>query len=138
MGKCNDSKFDLHHISGRGIIQIDPNCTLKTASYIIQAHKAKRITAYKIITPTIGSSLLTKEDVKNLSIIKQLKLASLDPIIIHDRTQLNELARDARLLSYKADQKLTLEKVNYDNSFNSIFPGILWRIYLLSCLTGYS
>lgn len=80
-----------------------------------------------------------------------MKIASLDPIIIHDQSQLTDLARDARLLSHKANQKLTLEKANYDNSFNSIFSGfitsglvilivgsciacILWRINLLSCL----
>lgn len=151
--KCDDNKFDLYHISGRGTIQIDPNCTLKTASYIIQSHRTKRITAAEIITPTIGTPPLTKEDIRDLSIMKHLELASSDPIIINDHAELNELAKDARLLSHRADQKLTLERANYDNSFKSIFSGfaasgvlllfvgscmacILWRINFLSCLIG--
>lgn len=87
--KCENNKFDLYHISSRGTIRVDPNCTLKTASYTIHAHKTKRITAAKVITPSIGTPILTEEDIKDLTIIKHLKLASSDPVIIHDHAQLS-------------------------------------------------
>lgn len=149
--KCGHDEYKIYTLPGRGTIRIDPECSIKTSSYIIQAHKTRRINATSIITPTIPTFTISKNYIEQLTIIKTLNLSTSDPIVIHNKGEIENLAQSARLLVTQASHDIKLEKANYGNTQMSIFAGlatsglvigvlilttlcICWRINLLSCL----
>lgn len=149
--KCGNDDYTVYHIPDRGTIQIDPECAIKTSSYIIQAHKIKRIKATKIITPTISTQNLSNNYIQELSMMRKLNFSSINPIVIHNQGEIEKLAKSAHLLVTQASHEIKLEKANYESTQMSIFAGlatsgsvigvlilttlcICWRINLLSCL----
>lgn len=54
MEACNGSDFVERTVSGRGIIKIDPFCSLKIADYLIKSHKTpKQADDVQIILPSV-------------------------------------------------------------------------------------
>lgn len=87
--KCGHNVHTVYALPCRGTIRIDPECAIKTSSYIIQAHKIKRINAANIITPTISTFNISDNYIQQLTFIKTLNLSTSESIVIHNRGEIS-------------------------------------------------
>lgn len=149
--KCGDGEYAIHKIPARGTIHIDPDCILRTQTYIIQAHRTKRINATKIITPSFATQKLTSEQINELGIVRRLNFSTVEPIVIHNAAELSKLADETKFLVQKTNHEINIDDLSYESSnfswltsiissaafiggAGSIVACILWRINFLKCL----
>lgn len=133
--KCNNGDYQRRTISGRGIIHIDPDCTIKTTNYIIRNHKTTIANSTKIILPTLPTtfnySRFSQDFMANL---QNATTSNPEPIIIHDATELQNIISSSKKLVEQAKHEIKLKEIHYDSTTNSLFTGIFSGILSSSTL----
>lgn len=123
--KCGEEDYTPRNLSGRGTIQLDPNCSIKTNSFIIQSHRTRRINATSILQPEIAitkiidTNLLTEN---NPAI--SLPKAPLH-FVIHNSDEMQNMINSARDLAERASREVKLEDMKVETNTFSMFSGLV-------------
>lgn len=118
--KCNDSDYTLRTIRGRGIIQLDSFCSIKTNNYIIHSHVTSKINATQTILPALNPNFnFTQLSTDILQTIQNYSTSSNEPIIIHNTAELQNIISSQQKLVEKASHEFKIKQLHYDSESTS-------------------
>lgn len=131
--KCGKGEYVSRQIEGRGTIQLDHDCSIKSQTFMIMAHKTNRINATRIIQPKISTNDIPVSKMHSLIHTDyNVSVPLFDhPIIIHDAEDMNNLIKTAGDIANKAKQEVKLEELKVDATNMSIFSGLLSSLILI-------
>lgn len=123
---CNETDYVQRDVHGRGTIILDPDCSFKTANFLVKSHRTREINTTQILLPTIdldeqipvniGTEALKKLKAEN-KIIKET-------CIIQNAEALDEIVQSTKNSVQRANQELKLKEIHYDSGSISLLSGL--------------
>lgn len=123
-------------IGDRSLIQMDAGCTIKTANFVLRAHRIHTLNdSYTIMPEMLSAGLLSKK-LPQLATATYSKLIMNDstPIVIHDAAEMNNMIKRTEELLRETDHEFKLKDLEY--SANGWSIGFISAISVISMVVA--
>lgn len=110
-------KSETHVIlADRSLIRMDPQCSIRTKSFEIKAHRLHTVNATGIHIPGMAASKLLIQELPHLSNATYVKFVLNDtaPVVIHDAAEMHTIIKRTEELLKHEEHEFKLKDLEYD------------------------
>lgn len=132
--KCYNNEIEVKQINNSGILQINPNCVVKTEEIKLKSHNVKYFNDTKLVIPNHDLSLLDFKRILNINYtINHTKLETI--LIQNYDTEFDSLIEQADSILEENKDKIKFEEIHYDKIKHTFWTGTL-SLISISILIG--
>lgn len=116
---CNDNE-EQRNVRGQVIITLDPDCYIKTSTFILKPHKTHVFNQTKLIVPELAISNASISILKSLSknVLSKYNFTVMTPIVIQNPEEMQNLIESTAQMVKQADHEYKFENLKLQTSLS--------------------